>query len=303
MLRLYNYKAGKGDCIRLRFEGHNVFIDSGVMSFGSRLAEICKEIKQDGEVIDAVLLTHVDIDHIGGLLYNLRLHNVLSIKEVWMNHGRFIPGAVDLSVKQNDEVYSFLRKLGIRVLPVLKGMEYRIGSAIFRILAPEESVLAHLFSRQQKVMLRSKSDYGYSMEELSNKPLTDGDSSVNNKASVVVEFFYQGQKMLFTGDAWAEDIVSLADGSYDLIKLPHHGSARNIAEEWHSIRCNNFMICTDGVNHPDKQTIAKLLGWNQKTIFYGSTAWWNKMLHDSEKEFKRYFVESEELLWPIRKKN
>lgn len=303
MLQIYNYKAGKGDCIRLRFEGHNVFIDSGVIAFGLRLAQICKEIEQAGEIIDAFILTHVDADHIGGLLYNLRLHNTLPINEVWMNHGRFINGAVDLSVKQNDEVYSLLTKRGITVLPTCAGMEYNIGSAFFRILAPEKGKLAQLFPGRQEVMLRSQSDYGYSLEELRNKPLTVKDISTNNKASVIFEFLYKGQKMLFTGDAWSEDIVSVAADSYDLLKLPHHGSVRNISEEWSSIRCSNFMVCTDGVNHPDKQTVAKLLYWNKAPRFYGSTAWWNKMLHEDEKEYERCFLEGEVLLWPIQKKD
>ena len=101
MFQIYNYKAGKGDCIRLRFDGYNVFIDSGVSSFGPRLNEICKDIKLSGEVIDTLILTHVDADRIGGLLYNLRLGNKLPINEVWMNHEQFINSAIDLSVRQN----------------------------------------------------------------------------------------------------------------------------------------------------------------------------------------------------------
>lgn len=303
MLQIYNYKAGKGDCIRLRFECHNVFIDSGVSGFGTRLAQICKEIEQAGEVIDAFILTHVDADHIGGLLYNLRLHNTLPIKEVWMNHGRFVNGAVDLSVRQNDEVYSLLTKQGIPVLLACAGVKYNIGSAIFRILAPNKSTFVQMFPRRQETMLRAQSDYGYSLEELRNKPLTVKDTSVNNKASVIFEFLYKGQKMLFTGDAWSEDIVSVAENFYDLIKLPHHGSVWNISEEWHAIQCSNFMVCTDGVNHPDKQTIAKLLHWNTEVHFYGSTAWWKKMLHVNEKEYESCFEEGEELVWPIQRKS
>ncbi len=303
MLQIYNYKAGKGDCMRLRFESHNIFIDSGVIGFGTKLAQICKEIEQAGEVIDAFILTHVDVDHIGGLLYNLRLHNPLPIQEVWMNHGRFISGSIDLSVRQNDEVYSLLTKQGIPVLPACAGVEYNIGSAAFRILAPNKSTLVQMFPRRQETMLRVQSDYGYSLEELSRKILTVKDTSINNKASVVFEFLYEDQRMLFSGDAWAEDIVGVTTGFYDLIKLPHHGSARNISEEWHTIPCKNFLICTDGVNHPDKQTIAKLLHWNKDVHFYGSTAWWNKMLHENEKEYESCFEEGEEFVWPIQKKN
>lgn len=65
MLEVYAYNAGKGDCIRIRFaETHNVFVDSGVLSFASSFKNICNQIINDGESLDALILTHVDDDHI-----------------------------------------------------------------------------------------------------------------------------------------------------------------------------------------------------------------------------------------------
>ena len=95
MLQVFNYNAGRGDCIRLRYAGisgvlHNILIDSGVSRFGLVFEFICQKIISDHEKIDAVLITHVDLDHLGGLLYNLRNKTTMCIEEVWMNHGRLI---------------------------------------------------------------------------------------------------------------------------------------------------------------------------------------------------------------------
>ena len=82
---------------------------------------------------------------------------------------------------------------------------------------------------------------------------------------------------MLSGD-WSSDVCSsdLAKRNYDLVKLPHHGSARNISAVYrNSIRSSNFLICTDGVSHPDKQTIAKLEKWYGEINIYSPSAWWS----------------------------
>lgn len=297
MLQLFNYNAGAGDCIRIRFDGHNIIIDSGTTRFGPGFRRICNEIRSAGEAIDALILTHSDADHIGGLLHNLRLSVDLPIQEVWMNHGRASRGDVDLSVRQNDEVYALLLKKGISVLPAVSGIEREVGNARCRILAPDEVDLNACYPDHKTVPLSVRSDYNYSMAELMDKPIRTRDTSPSNKVSIVFEFAYDEIKMLFTGDALPEDIVKKAAPFYDLIKLPHHGSVRNISEEWRAIQCRNFMICTDGLQHPDKQTIAKLIKWNDDAKFYVSGSWWRKLLGGDDGKYQGCFVEGEEYLW------
>lgn len=296
-MQIYNYQAGAGDCLRLRFSGHNVLIDTGVTRFGPRFASICQKMQAAGEKIDALLLTHADADHIGGLLYCLRNQIRLPVREVWMNHRRWSVGNTDLSVRQNDEVYSRLRACQIPVLPVTAGMEHKIGEAIFRMLAPDAAAMTLPEPEYRSIPLRVRFDYDYPMEILMEKPIIRKDTSPSNRASVVMEVLFAGRKILFTGDAWPEDVRKVAQDIYDLIKLPHHGSAGNLSESWQQIRCNQFILCTDGKNHPDKQTIAKLLKWNPQARFYGSLPWWKQMLCEQEKIYEEHFVEGEEIQW------
>lgn len=159
MLQIFNYNAGKGDCLRLRYTGasgipHNILIDSGVIRFGLEFEAICKQIVANHEKIDVIILSHVDTDHLGGLLYNLRNKTKLNIEEVWMNHGKLMGKNTDLSVRQNDEVYTALKEQGITIKPALAGMTYDLDGAVFRILWPNEETL---YSPIDKV---SESDEG-----------------------------------------------------------------------------------------------------------------------------------------------
>ena len=308
MLQVFNYNAGRGDCIRLRYAGisgvlHNILIDSGVSRFGLEFEFICQKIISDHEKIDAVLITHVDLDHLGGLLYNLRNKTTMCIEEVWMNHGRLMRKNTDLAVKHNDDLYTRLNEQNIPVKAATTGTTYELDGAVFKMLWPNKEILRNLFGESSSdVLLKKHSDYGYSLDELMEMPIKRRDTSLSNRASVIMEVSYKGQKILFTGDGWAEDILQVVENkTYDLIKLPHHGSIRNISEEWcGQIMCKNYIICTDGISHPDKQTIAKLLKWNDEITVYGSTDWWKRMLiaGDEEKLEKIHFVRGE-YLWKL----
>ena len=60
-------------------------VDSGVLraDFGYRFKQICNSLVESKEQIDIFILTHIDNDHIGGLLWNLpEKRGYLPIKEV-----------------------------------------------------------------------------------------------------------------------------------------------------------------------------------------------------------------------------
>ena len=293
MLDLYVYKAGKGDCIRLRFaDTHNIFIDTGVMSFGNKFKNLCDDILSAGETLDALILTHVDDDHIGGILSNLRKkHYHCPFMEVWMNSDGMIPSADrKLSVTQNDEVYSKLVEQNISVIPMKKGDVKSIAEATIKTIWPEDVKRSQAMTPGDTTLSR-KSDYRFALSVLADTCITKNDTSINNKNSIVFTFSYDEHELLFTGDAWAEDVVK-AVGVYDLVKLPHHGSVRNISEMYKStIRANNFLICTDGVSHPDKQTIAKLEKWYGEVNIYSPSDWWSEgyYINDDESHKINYY--------------
>ena len=300
MLEVYAYNAGKGDCIRLRFgETHNVFIDTGVTRFASSFRNLCNQIKQTGETLDVLALSHVDDDHIGGVLSCLRSRTYrCPFDEVWMNHsGNSSAGDRTLSAQQNDEVYARLKAQGIKVVPTYTGDYREIAGATIETFWPETTNENAYCQQYKEMQLARHSDYHFSLSALAEMPLPAHDTSHNNRQSIVFAFTYENHRLLFTGDAWAEDVVK-AKESYDLVKLPHHGSAGNISEAYQSnIQSSNFLICTDGVSHPDKQTIAKLEKWYGEINIYSPSAWWkNGYFIGNDRQHKINYFQKEGLV-------
>lgn len=289
MLKIYTYNAGKGDCIRISFGStHNIIVDTGVMRFGRKFQEICDEIESNGEVIDAMVITHMDNDHLGGALYVAKHGKMPNIQQIWMNCLDVRDTVcTPLSAKQNNELYAHMISKGIQVCSILRGNSVRIDDAEISFLWPTKEIVEAVYCEPSKTPLSNCSDYGRKLSVLANEKITVSDASGSNRASIVFSFRYEGKLLLFTGDAWGNDIVnSISDDYFDLIKLPHHGSARNITEEWKNIKCSQYLICTDGHSHPDKQTIAKLHKWNGEITIYSPSEWWenNFYLDDDNRE-------------------
>lgn len=280
MLNLYTYNAGKGECIRIEFgEGasvHNIVIDTGVTRFAPSFQIICKSMTSH----DLLILTHVDDDHIGGILSLLRSGWKCPFKEVRMNRsGTVSSGNAYLSTRQNDEVYSRLVDQGVNVKPMLAGDETTLYNAKITTIWPKQ---IKADNTRSNTPLAYQKDYGKPLNALSDEPIKAIDHSINNRNSIVFIFEYDGRRLLFTGDAWGTDIVEalksveVSKQYFDFVKLPHHGAAGNLSEDFPSvIDSDRFLICTDGVMHPDKQTIAKLIKWYGCCTVYSPSNWWS----------------------------
>jgi len=64
------FRAGKGDSLLLTSEaGGNILIDGGVLeAYEDHLARYLGNMNEDGEILDLVCVSHIDRDHIGGIL-------------------------------------------------------------------------------------------------------------------------------------------------------------------------------------------------------------------------------------------
>jgi hypothetical protein len=80
-------QAGNGDCIHIESEEHHVIIDSGEVC--NELVSVVESIKAKKEVIDLLVITHYDTDHIKAIntiLENLNVEDRKKlVKKVWFN--------------------------------------------------------------------------------------------------------------------------------------------------------------------------------------------------------------------------
>src|SRR4051812_42909321 len=96
------FPAGVGDALLLRCVSGkerpvNILVDGGVRATYERhLAKRLQELGAQGERLDLVVVTHIDTDHIGGILKLLRANGsaaspaVIEICDIWHNGYRHL---------------------------------------------------------------------------------------------------------------------------------------------------------------------------------------------------------------------
>jgi hypothetical protein len=68
-MKLTAFQAGKGDCLLLQHDGSNVLIDGGMRdAYRTHIAPTLGALRDAGDELDLVYVTHIDRDHISGVL-------------------------------------------------------------------------------------------------------------------------------------------------------------------------------------------------------------------------------------------
>ena len=272
-------QASYGDAIHIEHGGHHVIIDGGNKC--EELESVVKDIIDSHEVIDLLIITHYDEDHILGIYKILqKLSNDISLKdlvhEVWFNATKlgFDGNEYALSSNQAVSMSKLLIKNNVNWVSSLKKKK------IFKI--DEDVCLEVLYggdvyepNAEDNFMGTTGCDWDSSFKELESYVDDDVlDESPTNKQSIILVLHDGERQILLPGDA-TPDKLNLAIDEYlanghskvfDLIKLPHHGSYRNVTEQiLKSIICNDYVVCTNGKRycHPDKKMLLKLSKWGQ----------------------------------------
>ena len=114
------------------------------------------------------------------------------------------------------------------------------------------------------------------------------DSSKTNAASISLLLEYRGKRILLLADNLAGKVMENGKigGIFDAIKLPHHGSVRNISDGFFA-NCvtEKYLISTSSekYGHPDIETLAKIIVWGAK---YPKQIFFNYEI-DKVKEFEK----------------
>ncbi len=346
MLRIKMYAAGNGDAFLVRADRTNVLIDGGYAStFHGEIQTDLQDIGSSGESLDLVVATHIDADHIAGLIAffeangSAAVPKVVPVKQVLHNSLRSITSTNTTPVTPSSAALlesilrrghpsqssegSTAREISARQGSTLAGLLHRGGyewnfgdgtarvqsqnttpmtfgtSGSVTIIGPSEQRLdeLHLWWKSK---LRTM---GYSGPTGANDVIDDAfefvcshapaaasakaialsggatkrleevyepDTSVTNASSIAMVIELRGKRLLFLGDAWAEDmlaqlrLLNAAGHSmrFDAIKISHHGSLRNTSPELLAlIDAPVYFISSNGVGHghPDFEVLAAIV--------------------------------------------
>jgi beta-lactamase superfamily II metal-dependent hydrolase len=258
-----------GDAIPIRYSiADNTrihVVDGGFQETGEKLIEHINDYYSSPSCIDAVVVTHPDGDHAGGLRV---LFDDFELKELWMlrpwlyadelidRFKRFT--SVENLKKRLKELYPNLSKLeelaeenGVPIFEPFQGSQ--IGD--FTVLAPSKEHYLNLVVESEKTPEATKAEQESILEaagKLLKKAVNfirsawgeevfpEEDTSPENNMSVVQFAKLCGEDILLTGDAGRATLTEAieyapTEGLYlpgiDRIQVPHHGSRHNVNSE------------------------------------------------------------------------
>ncbi|MCK0125838.1 MBL fold metallo-hydrolase [Gelidibacter sp. F2691] len=273
-------KAYKGDSILLSFSDlentqRNILIDSGTGStyFENKtktkgdLYNTIETIKNNNQKIDLLIITHIDDDHIGGVLRWFSKDKAACdlIDKVWFNSGKTIAKHFQseenkelevnfeifddslTSVRQAKVFEDYIEENNIWDKKViLKGTIEELNGVKIQILSPTNEKLIKLlkeFKKPEHDYFTSGGELDWKIplsefikEEISNKYKFDEDDSVPNGSSIAFILTFNEKNYVFLGDSHPTDIIdSFTDLGFskdnpfiaELLKVSHHGSSRN----------------------------------------------------------------------------
>ncbi len=311
MLKLHVVQAEYGDCLLLEYgtasNPRYMLIDGGpTTTYERHLQGELQEIGASGGNLDLVMLSHVDNDHIIGLLDLLaelrqqRANGVaetISIDALWHNafsqtigSGNDIEARLqavmamagaqamtlaDMAVQGIGEGHQLRLAaiaLGIPINPGFASGFVRADDALddiafdnlsLHVVGPTQENLDELQNRWLK-WLDNHEDALVSGDPFL---MANADRSVPNLSSIMVLAEAEGKTILLTGDGRSDHLLQglkqagLLDSKghmhVDVLKMPHHGSDRNMTKTFFKkVRADTYVISANGRDdNPDLATL------------------------------------------------
>lgn len=140
------YPASNGDAFLISAAGSNVLVDGGyAQTFDDHISRDLRGLSRRGERLDLLIASHIDADHISGLIRFLSVNGasvapqIVSIGDIWHNSLRSLTARNDAEIEpSNREILNAIRQRGH---PAPSG---QAGSGATEISARQGSSLAAL---------------------------------------------------------------------------------------------------------------------------------------------------------------
>ncbi len=281
--------AREGDCLWIEYgdpvKPGRILIDGGRGKTNEEIVKRINKVPGGKAHFELLVITHVDQDHIDGILNLFKMDNrPFTVGDVWFNGWRHLEenDIESLGPMDGELLTSILVKLklpwnrafqkhavvvpGEAPLPSIT-LE---GGMKLTLLSPSREKLSRLKPKWAEVCQEagivpgqsrpSKAPKGFEhfgpidIEELASSVFKPDDTETNG-SSIAFLAEHDGHTLLLAGDAHPDlllESIKLAKGGADRLKvdafkLPHHGSKANISREiLETIDCPRYLISTSG---------------------------------------------------------
>lgn len=279
MIEFNNFSKGQEDFFLVKFIDDNK-VELNMLFDGGINSEKCLEHIRDNVdgKLDYIVLTHIDQDHIKGLLElydkaeNCNLKSKL--KDTVFVYNKFVTGIV--SYNQAETFEKMIQ--GREIICSYKEYQYNSGNAIFfsveqrkKLSKKEKNQIYITFlwpSNRKEIELLY--DYYQLYKEKDKNP--SGNAYMVNRSSIMCIVEYEETLLLMAGDGYFKDIlpsIRILTGSQTicpisqnaLIKIPHHGSTENnkgLDEIIEKIPCDKFVLTNVEEDHRSKRNSVKV---------------------------------------------
>ena len=241
--------VGQGDATYVRFpDGRDMLIDGGPND--KVLNCLGKHMPFWDRSINLVVLTHPQKDHMQGLISVIDRYSV----------DYFVRSEVGNDTEGYKKLMDVVERKRVSQKFVTTGERITVGSTSLTTLWPSEEQVAKAGDSARRPLAGSQGD------ALGSGVLGASIVGDLNDYSVVFWLRYGNFDALFPGDAdtHVEEKyrgVSLADGTIELLKVPHHGSKTGMSEtylDWLKPQLAVISVGKNSYGHPAKEVLATL---------------------------------------------
>jgi hypothetical protein len=289
-------QAEQGDALLVSYgdpdDPWHILVDGGVTESLDNVLAALEKVRKHGRLrLEALVVTHYDTDHIGGIIALLEdKPNWLEIGDIWFNgkkhiqppdvlgpsHGNALTDLIDSHHPWNSAFGN-----GCLSSAIFEPVKLAGGMQVW-VLSPDEPRLLELAHEWTEPMLPVDDSSEHEEEDLLGHkdvwplppfseyrpPLFRADASTPNGSSIALMLEYGEKRALLTGDAFAGVVAEGLASRWDLpvvvelLKVSHHGSKRNTNRELlQYLDCSRYLISSSGRQHahPDQALIALLI--------------------------------------------
>ncbi|MCI8874079.1 MAG: hypothetical protein HFH51_14795 [Lachnospiraceae bacterium] len=284
-LKVYNIGKGLGDCFVIKISNASwtsIILVDGRNGKNRESIDQIKEELYKHDKIDYLVITHIDADHIAGILDIMKseyekfkrtiiIYNYVTRRVVNYQHAKLF----EEMILDNTVIPTCRKDYMMYSSPCLKILSYE-KRCKFDVSEEEKNFafLTLLYPDKQGI-IEVQNDYFEKQKCGRIQP----DGELVNRRSVVFLLEYKGKTLLFTSDCYFGDIIdkieslcNFKDKKIDLIKIAHHGAKKNnlrlseFAEKHH---CSKFIVTGEerwNGKHPSKELLEELAGMIQGNI-------------------------------------